>query len=105
MNQCFVREFGRAFHGKKVEDVKRGRHFQRTNVVAPFCYTESMTSRLFTEWFRKNLVKSVPKGSSVIMDNASFHPKRKLQNLVRRHGLRLLFLPPYLPDFNPIEKT
>ena len=60
---------------------------------------------LFTEWFRKIPVKSVPKGSAVITGNASFQPKPKLQNLARRHGLRLLFLPPYSPDFNPIEKT
>lgn len=114
VNRCFVREFGRAFRGEKVEDVKRGKHFQRTNVVAgrlgsqivaPFCYAESMTGPLFTEWFRKILVKSIPRGSTVIMDNASFHPKQKLKNLARRHGLKLLFLPPYSPDFNPIEKT
>lgn len=39
------------------------------------------------------------------MDNASFHRKEKLRNLARRHGLKLLFLPAYSPDFNPIEKT
>jgi putative transposase len=39
------------------------------------------------------------------MNNASFHPKKKLRNLARRHGIKLLFLPPYSPDFNPIEKT
>jgi putative transposase len=38
------------------------------------------------------------------MDNASFHPKKKLRNLARRHGLNLLFLPTYSPDYNPIEK-
>jgi putative transposase len=38
------------------------------------------------------------------MDNASFHPKKKLRNLARRHGLKLLFLPAYSPDYNPIEK-
>lgn len=100
--------------GVKVEDTKRGKKFQRTNVVAarmgkkivaPFCYSENMTAAYFVEWFRKNLVKSIPKGSTAIMDNASFHPKKKLQNLARRHGIKLLFLPPYSPDFNPIEKT
>lgn len=38
------------------------------------------------------------------MDNATHHPKIKLANLARRHGMRLLFLPTYSPDFNPIEK-
>jgi transposase len=39
------------------------------------------------------------------MDNASFHPPKKLKNLCRRHGMGLLFLPAYSPDYNPIEKT
>jgi transposase len=39
------------------------------------------------------------------MDNASFHPFKKLKNLCRRHGMRLLFLPAYSPDYNPIEKS
>ena len=51
------------------------------------------------------MVKSVPRGYTIIMDNASFHRKKKLRNLARRHGLKLLFLPAYSPDYNPIEKT
>jgi transposase len=39
------------------------------------------------------------------MDNASFHPRKKLKNLCRRHGIKLLFLPAYSPDYNPIEKS
>ena len=73
--------------------------------AAPFCYTEKMTGVLFENWFRTKLVKSVPKGVTIIMDNASFHRKKKLGNLARRHGVKLLFLPPYSPDFNPIENT
>ncbi len=39
------------------------------------------------------------------MDNASFHRKEKLQMLAKQAGVKLLFLPPYSPDFNPIEKS
>lgn len=118
VDKCFVREYGRAMRGVKIEDTKRGRKYQRTNVisarfktengdikhVATLCYTQNTNSEFFVEWFRKSLVKSVEKGSTIIMDNASFHPKRKLRNLARRHGLKLLFLPAYSPDYNPIEK-
>ena len=113
VDKCFVRERGRALRGMKVEDTKRGKKYQRTNVVAaridgkivaPYCYTENMTGAAFAEWFRKCFVTSIPKGSWAIMDNASFHPKKKLGNLARRHGIKLLFLPPYSPDYNPIEK-
>jgi transposase len=103
----------------KIENVKRGRKFQRTNVVAaqfksendkikivaPFCYTRNTTGEFFEEWFKTRLVKSIPKGVTIVMDNASFHRKKKLRNLARRHGVKLLFLPPYSPDFNPIEHT
>jgi transposase len=94
--------------------VKSGRKFQRTNAVAaringgiaaPLCYSENTTSASFTERFRTKLVKAVPKGTTVIMDNASFHPPKKLKNLCRRHGMRLLFLPAYSPDYTPIEKS
>jgi transposase len=98
----------------RLEDVKSGRKFQRGNVVAarigggivaPLCYSGNTTSASFVEWFRTKFVKVVPKGTTVIMDNASFHPPKKLKTLCRRHGMRLLFLPAYSPDYNPIEKS
>ena len=108
-----MREYGRAIHGVLIEGTKHGKKFQRINViaarigdriVAPFCYAENTTSAFFVEWFRRKFIKSVPKGTTVILDNASFHPVKKLRNLCRRHGIYLLFLPPYSPDYNPIEK-
>ena len=114
INKALVRERARAARGIKIEDVKSGKKFDRTNVVAakldkkiiePFCYSENMTGALFVEWFRKKFVKSVPKGTTAILDNASFHPPKKLKNLCKRHGIKLLFLPAYSPDYNDIEKT
>jgi len=63
-----------------------------------------MNGDFFVDWFRTRLVKSIPKGSTIILDNASHHPKTRLYNLARRHGMKLLFLPTYSPDFNMIEK-
>ena len=123
MDECgvdkhLVRESGRAIRGVKVQDVKRGRKFQRTNVMAarnktddgnivhiePICYNHTTTSIFFVEWFRKKFIRAIPKGSTIIMDNASHHPKARLRNIVRRHGMKIEFLPTYSPDFNPIEK-
>ena len=39
-----------------------------------------------------------------MLDNARFHRKRILEKIIRETGHRLLFLPPYSPDLNPIEK-
>jgi len=58
----------------------------------------------FEDWFENHLLKEIPKGHTVIMDNAKFHSKERLQKLARGKA-RLLFLPPYSPDYNPIENS
>jgi transposase len=117
VHKHLVREFGRAVRGVKIQDTKRGRKFGKTNVVAarrrdeygklhhiaPLCFNHTANSEFFVNWFKTKLLKAIPKGSTIIMDNASHHPPKKLSNLVRRHGMKLLFLPTYSPDFNPIE--
>jgi len=119
IDKYLVREYARAARGVKVQDVKRGKRFQRTNVVAaqykdengvvnyvaPLCYKHTTNGEFFENWFKTKLVKSISKGSTIIMDNASFHRKKKLRNLAKRHGMKLLFLPPYSPDYNPMENS
>ena len=39
------------------------------------------------------------------MDNAAFHKKEVLQNLAGKYSQKLIFLPPYSPEYNPIEHT
>lgn len=118
IDKHLVREHGRAARGVKVQAVKSGRKFQRTNVVAarckddlgnirhmePLVFKNTANAEFIVEWFKTRLVKALPRGSSIIMDNATHHPKKRLANLAKRHGMKLLFLPPYSPDLNPIEK-
>jgi putative transposase len=59
----------------------------------------------FENWFENSLLKSVGKGKTIIMDRASFHRKKQLEEICKKQGVSLLYLPPYSPDFNPIEKT
>lgn len=42
-------------------------------------------------------------GQTVIIDNASFHKSKKIIELIESVGCKVIFLPPYSPDFNPIE--
>ena len=62
-----------------------------------------MTSSLFEEWFTKHLLPSSPDGAVIIMDNASFHRKKRLSTLAEENGRQIIFLPPYSPELNPIE--
>jgi transposase len=49
------------------------------------------------------LLPSIPKGSSIVMDNAAFHKSVKSKELIEAAGCYLIFLPNYSPDLNPIE--
>lgn len=112
-DEYYQRERGRALRGVKVEDVRRGRKFARTNVIAAKCngrvlapktYTHTTNGRFFADWFEFDLLSVVPPGYTILMDNASFHPKKELKKIADRYGVKLLFLPAYSPDFNLIEK-
>ena len=111
-----MREYGRALRGEKVEGQKRGRKFQRMNItgglcngkhIAIECYRNTTDAAFFERWFSERLLKEVPRGCTIIMDNASFHRKRELLKRIKkaRRKINLLFLPAYSPDLNPIEKS
>ena len=63
----------------------------------------TMNSRLFEFWFSNQLLPSLEQGTVIVMDNASFHSKKRLLFAAQNAGCRLLFLPPYSPELNPIE--
>ena len=66
-------------------------------------YKDTANSQTILSYFQDCLPKlTVP--SVVIMDNASYHKSKELQDLFEKHNHKLVFLPPYSPDLNPIEK-
>jgi transposase len=58
---------------------------------------------LVDTWAEEVLVKELKPGQVVVMDNAKFHKKKKLREIIEKASCRLVFLPPYSPDLNPIE--
>jgi putative transposase len=56
-------------------------------------------------WFQEMLLVQLPEGHTIVMDNASFHRKKVLSELAQQTKSKIIFLPAYSPDFNPIEKT
>ena len=65
-------------------------------------YTES---NLFNQWLRECLIPKLERGDTVILDNASFHKSPETRRLIEGAGCKLIYLPPYSPDLNPIEKV
>lgn len=61
-------------------------------------------TELFNAWVEQFLAPQLRPGQVVVMDNASFHKSAKTRELIEAVGCRVLFLPPYSPDLNPIEQ-
>ena len=67
-------------------------------------FNGSCTTDLFNIWVEGFLIKELKPGQFVVMDNAAFHKSQKTKELIESVGCKVIFLPPYSPDFNPIEK-
>ncbi len=62
-----------------------------------------MEHNLFERWFSQCLLPALPEHTVIVMDNASFHRKKKLNILAHKAHHALLFLPAYSPQLNSIE--
>jgi transposase len=107
------RKYGWSERGKPAPGIITGKKYKRTSIVAallsttilaPIQYSGTMDSMFFIKWFREFLLPALTHDCVIIMDNASFHNKSKLNKIVADTGHRLLFLPPYSPELNPIER-
>ncbi|MET0155756.1 MAG: transposase [Rickettsiales bacterium] len=58
---------------------------------------------MFNAWLKDHLLPTLKPGMTIIMDNARFHKSPETKELIEAEGCKLLFLPPYSPDLNPIE--
>lgn len=72
--------------------------------IAPMVFNGSCNTELFNIWVERFLIKELKRGQVVIMDNATFHKSQRTKDLIESVGCKIIFLPPYSPDFNPIEQ-
>ena len=72
-------------------------------LIAPFTFQGGGNANVVNLWLENILLPELPKGTTVIMDNAAFHKSAKTRALIEHSGCFLLFLPTYSPDLNPIE--
>ena len=72
-------------------------------IKAPIRYSGTANSDLFLYWLEIFLLPVLKKGQVVIMDNCSIHKSLKVKELIESVDCRLIYLPPYSPDLNPIE--
>ena len=72
--------------------------------IAPMLFQGACDAETFNTWLEHQLCPLLDQTHIVIMDNASFHKGSETARLIAARGASLLFLPPYTPELNPIEK-
>jgi transposase len=73
--------------------------------TAPMVLDGPMRGEVFRAWTEQALAPTLNPGDTVILDNLPAHKVAGVREAVEKVGARLLFLPPYSPDFNPIENA
>lgn len=74
-------------------------------IDAPCVLDGPINGLSFTAWVEQSLVPTLAPGDIVIMDNLGSHKGAAVRNAIRTVGAKLLYLPPYSPDLNPIEQV
>jgi len=108
-----TRSYGRAPKGCRCVDSAPLGDWQTTTFVAalrhhqltaPMVIDGPMDGELFLAWVEQFLCPTLQPGDIVILDNLSSHKVEGVQQAVAAVGATVLYLPPYSPDLNPIEK-
>ena len=112
-NTKMTRWRGRALAGERLlARIPQG-HDQTSTLIAgmrlegpcaPWLFEGPLNGEMFLAWVQQGLAPTLQEGDVVIMDNLATHKIRGIVEAIEAAGARLLYLPPYSPDFNPIEK-
>ena len=78
---------------------------RQDGIKAPCLFDGPINGEVFLAWVRQILVPTLRPGQIVIMDNLGSHRGKAVRQAIREAGAKLLFLPKYSPDLNPIEQV
>lgn len=107
-----TRRYGRSPIGQRLACPVPQGHYQTSTMIAavrlkgaqaPWLFEGPMDGELFLAWVKQGLVPALQPDDVVILDNLSTHKVAGVREAVAGAGARLEYLPPYSPDFNPIE--
>ena len=109
-----ARRYGRAPKGERLRAAVPHGHWKTTTfvaglrsdgIVAPFVLDGPINRAAFETYLARVLVPELRPGDVVIMDNLSSHKGPRVREMIEAAGASLRYLPPYSPDFNPIENA
>lgn len=78
---------------------------QHEVILPPLLMDTPMTGEIFRQWSVERLIPEMAPDSTVVADNLPAHKVAGIRTCLEDAGMGLLYLPPYSPDFNPIEQV
>lgn len=99
---CRLKSLAPFGHWKTLTFVAALRH---DGIVAPFVLDGPINGVAFQRYVVELLAPALSPGDVVILDNLGSHKGKAVRDAIRAVGARLVFLPPYSPDLNPIEQV
>jgi transposase len=112
INTGMTRLYGRSQDGKRIYDYVPDVRFQRTSIVStlrldgemvPLTFKGSLNGERFAEYVKVHLAPTLREGDIVFWDGLQAHKNAEAREAVLSVGARIIYLPPYSPEFNPIE--
>jgi transposase len=112
LNIAMTRRYGRAMRGQRVHDAvpkNFGRNVSILGSLSWYGMEAVMTvegavdAAVFRAYVGQVLVPTLRSGDIVVMDNLSVHKVQDIDTMIREAGAQLIYLPPYSPDWSPIE--
>lgn len=107
-----TRRYGRSLMGTRLIEKTPNTRWQTTTFlgamrsegfIAPLAVDGAINGPVFLAWVRQHLAPALKPGDIVVMDNLSSHKVNGVRQAIEAAGAELRYLPPYSPDFNPIE--
>jgi len=104
----------RCLGGRRIHEATPGGHWKILTVLGAMSYNgmvatmtieEATDADIFLAYIEQVLCPALKPGDVVVMDNLSAHKVNGVQELIEKAGAEVLYLPPYSPDLNPIEKA
>lgn len=107
-----TRLYGRAPIGRRLVDRTPQGHWvnntyvcglRHDRIVAPHVFVGAMNAARFLDYLETILLPTLRKGDRVVIDNLPGHVDGRVKSLIESKGMKVLYLPVYSPDLNPIE--
>ena len=112
-NIAMTRLSGRAAPGERIVETVPQNYGENVSMLAtigvggmtaPMTISGAVDGLVFLEYVRQVLCPTLETGDVVVMDNLSAHKVKGVKEAIEECGAKVLYLPPYSPDLNPIEK-